>query len=253
MVGLGLFGYDHIAGRTDLSRATWHSAEELLHRDPWLAPDGLLGGYGFSDGQMDDLALGVWVADQAKALGVEIHEGREVTAIRPDGAVIIDGVVHSYDRVINAAGPWATQLLEKSGLPSPYQLDLVRGSHLVLADPTEHAYLVEVPGERRIAFILPWKGRTLVGTTEVRQTIEDPIRCDVSEVAYLSAVYRHYFPNAPLSVAETFAGVRPLLRSSEDPSRATREYALHRDGRLITIFGGKWTTAMALAAKVSCL
>lgn len=110
-----------------------------------------------------------------------------------------------------------------------------------------------MPGERRIAFILPWKGSTLVGTTEVRQTLAEPIRCDASEVAYLSALYRHYFPGAPVTITETFAGARPLFRSSADPSRATREYALHRDGRLVTIFGGKWTTAHALATKVTTL
>jgi glycerol-3-phosphate dehydrogenase len=41
-----------------------------------------------------------------------------------------------------------------------------------------------------------------------------------------------------------------LLRSAQDPSKATREYAIHRTGKLVTVLGGKWTTAMALADKV---
>jgi glycerol-3-phosphate dehydrogenase len=79
---------------------------------------------------------------QAVALGVEIREGCEVTAVHPERSVIIGGAEHAHDRVINAAGPWAAQLLVQSGVPSPYHLDLVRGSHLVLADRTEHAYLL---------------------------------------------------------------------------------------------------------------
>jgi glycerol-3-phosphate dehydrogenase len=41
----------------------------------------------------------------------------------------------------------------------------------------------------------------------------------------------------------SFAGVRPLLRSADDPSQVTREYALDRKGALISVFGGKWTTS----------
>jgi glycerol-3-phosphate dehydrogenase len=47
-----------------------------------------------------------------------------------------------------------------------------------------------------------------------------------------------------------FAGIRPLLYSSADPRKATREYALDRQGQLINVFGGKWTTSLALAHKV---
>ncbi len=39
--------------------------------------------------------------------------------------------------------------------------------------------------------------------------------------------------------------------SAQDPSKATREYAIHRTGKLVTVLGGKWTTALALADKVS--
>jgi glycerol-3-phosphate dehydrogenase len=63
MVALGLFAYDRIAGHTDLPRATWLTATQLLQRDPTLRSHELIGGYEFSDAQMDDYALGLWVAD----------------------------------------------------------------------------------------------------------------------------------------------------------------------------------------------
>ena len=50
LVALGLFLYDHIAGRSILPRAQWLSAAELLARDPHLNAEGLLGGYAYSDG-----------------------------------------------------------------------------------------------------------------------------------------------------------------------------------------------------------
>ena len=62
MIGLGLFAYDHIAGRTELPHTEWRTAGELINRDPRLASEGLIGGYDYSDGQIDDLAPGRWEA-----------------------------------------------------------------------------------------------------------------------------------------------------------------------------------------------
>jgi glycerol-3-phosphate dehydrogenase len=250
MIGLGLFAYDRIAGPTVLPRATWISTRDLLAQDPRLNASGLLGGWRFWDGQMDDLALGLWVAERAREAGAILREHAAVTQVRPDGSLLLDGEERVHESLVNAAGPWAGRLLEHSGRSAPFAIDTIRGSHLILSAPTSQAYLVEVPGERRIAFILPWKGGTLVGTTEVRQRLDEPIATDERETAYLSGLYRHYFPEAPLHITGTFAGLRPLIRSAADPGRATREYAFHRDGKLLTVFGGKWTTARALARAV---
>lgn len=251
MVAMGLFLYDRLAGKSELPGACWRSARELLAVDPALESRGLLGGYEFSDGQMDDYALGLWVAEQARAAGVEIAESREVLRVDTDGRVTTsDGASTLYDRVLNVAGPWAARLLENSGIESPYALDLVRGSHIVLAQGSRQAYLLEVPGERRIFFALPWKQGTLVGTTEVRQRLDECITCSDEEHDYLLAAYRHYWPATEPTVTERFAGIRPLLRSARNPTRASREYAIHRSGNVVTVFGGKWTTAMSLAQKV---
>jgi glycerol-3-phosphate dehydrogenase len=253
-VAAGLFLYDHLAGRSDLPAARRLAREEMIQHDPGLEREGLTGGYEFSDGQMDDCELGLWVADRAREAGVEIHEHTEVVSVDEHGGVRKgDEACLSYDRVINVAGPWAEQLLEKSGLSAPYHLDLVRGSHLLLADACNQAYLLEVPGERRVFFVLPWKGKTLVGTTEVRQGLDQPVSCSNEERAYLINAYRHYFPQKQPVVVEIFAGLRPLIYSKEDPGKTTREYAVHRSNKLLTVFGGKWTTSMSLARKVSKL
>lgn len=252
MVGLGLFVYDHLGGKSILPKATRLTAQELIHRDPNLNSNRLQGGFEFSDGQMDDYALGMWVADQAKQAGVEIADCTEVKTITKDGQVnTTSGEFHKHDRLINIAGPWSQWLMHQSRIETPYQLDLVRGSHLILQHPCLQAYLLESPDDRRIFFVLPWKGHTLVGTTEVRQELDAPIVCSEQEQSYLLAAYSHYFPNEKPQVIDTFAGLRPLLRSAQDPNKATREYAIHRKDKLITVFGGKWTTALALADKVA--
>jgi glycerol-3-phosphate dehydrogenase len=252
MVGAGMRLYDLLAGRTShLPPAAWHDAAALRAQDPRLRADGLRGGYLFSDGLMDDHALGLWVAQQAVAAGVTIREHTPVDAVDTAGGVTVRGERVPYDRVVNVAGPWAAALLERSGVRARHRLDLVRGSHVVLAAPCVQPYLLEVPHERRVFFVLPWQGRTLVGTTEVRQRLDEPIVCSAGEEAYLLRAYRHYFPEATPEVVDRFAGVRPLLYSAANPTRATREYAIERDGQLISVLGGKWTTAMALADKVA--
>lgn len=131
--------------------------------------------------------------------------------------------------------------MEASQLSSPYRLDTVRGSHLVIQQECLQGYLLEVPNERRIFFVLPWQGQTLVGTTEVRQAPDEAINCSRTEQDYLLAAYNHYHTTKldETAISSRFAGVRPLLYSANDPGRATREYAIERNGKLINVFGGK--------------
>jgi glycerol-3-phosphate dehydrogenase len=115
-----------------------------------------------------------------------------VHAIRVDGSLQANGSSARYDLVVNATGPWAEDLLKRSGISSAHTLDLVRGSHLVLTSSAAHAFLVEVPDEDRLCFILPYQGRTLLGTTEVRQSLDEPIECTPAEQSYLLRVYNQY-------------------------------------------------------------
>ena len=248
-IGLGL--YDLLAGSSTLPKSRKLSKAEVLEREPSLKPEGLRGGFLFSDGQMDDEALGLWVADQARRQGVSFHERTEIQALDPTGSVFIsNGEARQFDHVFNIAGPWAEQLLNKSNIESPYTLDLVRGSHLILERKCQQPCLLEFPDENRVFFVLPWHGKTLVGTTEVRQSLSDPIHCSDDERQYLLRAFQHYFPQESVEVVETFAGVRPLIYGAKDPGKATREYAIFSNQKLTTVFGGKWTTATALAKKL---
>ncbi len=202
---------------------------------------------------MDDYKLGLWVANQAKTLGVKIFEQQPVKRIYLDGTLEITTNKKQYDAIINVAGPWAVSLLIDSQLSSSYQLDLVRGSHILFDNFLERGYFLPVPGEARICFVLPYKGKTLVGTTEVRQTLEQPIRCSEVEAKYLVKVYNSYFTDSKSinDINEAFSGVRPLLHSATEAHKTTREYAIETRGRLITVYGGKWTTARVLGKKVA--
>jgi glycerol-3-phosphate dehydrogenase len=250
----GLIGYDLLAGAKRLGWHRWLETDELVQRLPRLRREGLLGGYAFFDGQMDDRALGLWALEQARARGVELRTRARVTQVDAQGGLTCGGRRETFDFAINAAGPWAGALLAASGIASRHRLDLVRGSHLLLNCPLECGLLLQSPDDARVGFVLPYQGRTLIGTTEVRQTLDEPIACSDAERDYLLRMFNAAFSPGigPADVAESFAGLRPLVAGDAAAASAvSREYALELHGRLLTVFGGKWTTARALGAQVA--
>ncbi|MDX3773562.1 glycerol-3-phosphate dehydrogenase/oxidase [Chromatiaceae bacterium AAb-1] len=252
LVKAGLWLYDLLAGKTGIGRHRWLTAAQAVRCSPQLKQEGLAGAYLFFDGQMDDRKLGLWMAEQCRKAGVDIQEFCPVQKITTGGRLLLDSGWQQFDRLVNVAGPWSQQLSEQSGLTNVRQLDLVRGSHLLLPPVSRYGHMLEVPGESRIVFVLPYQGKTLLGTTEVRQTLAEPIVCSEAEQTYLLKVYNHYFQPAcePSQLIGAFAGVRPLLGGTDNASRASREYHLDWQGQLLTVSGGKWTTARALGKQV---
>ena len=253
VIRVGLVAYDLLSGRKSLGRYRWHSRENLVRLCPELRVEGLEGGFTFFDGQMDDRALGLWAAEQAARAGVEIRTHSSVDRISLDGDVVLQDSTLRFDRVVNVAGPWAKRLLDASSIASEMDLDLVRGSHLLLRGKISRGCFLQIPGEERVCFALPYLGNTLLGTTEVRQSLDEPVRCSEQERDYLLRIYNHYLqPSATeADIVGTFAGLRPLIRSNENPSRATREYVIERQRKVVNVFGGKWTTARSLGQRVA--
>lgn len=247
----GLWFYDFLSGKATLQRHRKESLSNESDEKFRIKQQGLKALYSYSDGQMDDYRLGLWVANQIRDLGGDIRENSPVIKLTENAQISLEnGDNYRFDCVVNVAGPWSEQLLQQSGIPSDIKLDLIRGSHILLADESDKAWILEVPGERRIFFVLPYQGKTLVGTTEVRQTLDEKIEISTQEKEYLLNAYQYYFPQTKLNIVGAFAGVRPLLKSHSDPNKTSREYKIEKRGKLFSVFGGKWTTARALAESV---
>jgi len=253
LVGAGIRLYDLLATGSGFPGGRWYSANEVAECFPGLRRNALLGAYGYWDARMDDYQLGLWAAEKARESGVTIHEQTPVLRIDPaTGAVSTEGSNACYGRIVNVAGPWAERILATSGVTSAYRLDLIRGSHIVVPGKLEQGCVLQVPGEKRILFVLPHGEDTLLGTTEVSQA--DPDRCAPSdeEIDYLIANYNRCFYEVITrrDIISFFAGIRPIVASKTDFSAASRESVIERQGRLINVFGGKWTTSRALATAV---
>ncbi len=267
MIKLGLTLYDLLAGKKSFGQHISKSRSDFLALNPLLKPEGLKKGFTFFDGQMDDYALGMWMVEQARSQGVEIREHHRVEKLDCNGNIQVSNIQendiqennipknnesYQFDYVVNVAGPWAEQLLNQSGVYSPKHIDAVRGSHIVLPRKIDQAYLLEVPWDKRIFFVLPWKNSTLVGTTEVQQSPQTKPEASEQEIDYLLNAYNHYFqsPASHTDIIQTFSGIRPLIKSRRNPTRASREYFIDSQNKLFTVYGGKWTTARSLAKSV---
>jgi glycerol-3-phosphate dehydrogenase len=253
----GLLLYDLLAGRANISKHEVWTADQLLERVP-LQPARLRGGFSFHDAHVDDYALVRTVVASAAREGAVVREETPVVALehRADRWVVrtAAGDESSHDFIINAAGPWMNELLASSAIRSRYQLSLVRGSHLVLKHRVSEAgLLLQSTSDRRVFFVLPWKGTTLVGTTEVMHRAPlDGVTATDEEIDYLVQRFNRYLAN-PIGrgdVASTFAGVRPLVGRAANPSAIAREYRVVRHRNMINVFGGKLTTFRSLAEKV---
>ncbi|MGA7616714.1 MAG: glycerol-3-phosphate dehydrogenase/oxidase [Thermoanaerobaculia bacterium] len=259
MIQTGLILYDLLAGRDRLENHRRLSADQILEAAP-IRRARLIGGFRYLDAQVDDRELVRTVVASAVRDGLRAHEKSEVTGVErlesswhlsTSGETDGDG---TFDLLVNAAGPWMNGFLERNALPSHFRLSLIRGSHIVLRRRvSEKGFLLESPGEKRVFFVLPWKGRTLVGTTEeLHRGPIDGVRATEVEIHYLLDRFNEYF--APMAkedeIVESFAGVRPLTGRQDDPNDISREYRIETAPRLVNVFGGKMTTFLSLANSV---
>ncbi|HSS18454.1 MAG TPA: glycerol-3-phosphate dehydrogenase/oxidase [Pyrinomonadaceae bacterium] len=160
--------------------------------------------------------------------------------------------------VINAAGPWVDQILTESAANSPKLIGGTKGSHLIVASfpgaPKTGLY-VEAETDGRPFFIIPWNGKYLIGTTDIRFSGDlDRVSIEEDEVDYLLHETNRIIPDAKLTRGQilfTYSGVRPLpFAGDENEGSITRRHFIRAHPRLrglLSIVGGKLTTYRSLA------
>ena len=201
---------------------------------------------------------GAVLRNYTQALEILTREGK-ARCLRLRDLITKEESEVTADWIVNAAGPWADEILKSSQLEQRQMIGGVRGSHIVLpifnGAPEQALYAEAADG--RTVFVIPWAGQILVGTTEVPQE-ESPDRVEPtsSEIKYLLATLGTLFPQSGIDASDiryAYAGVRPLPYSPrESLSEISRRHFLHHhleDGvaGLITVVGGKLTTAASLA------
>nr|MBA2544282.1 FAD-dependent oxidoreductase [Deltaproteobacteria bacterium] len=157
-----------------------------------------------------------------------------------------------------AAGAWTDEMIRRFEIPMDRPLlRRTKGVHIVLPRerlPLTRAITLISPVDGRVMFAIPWRERTVLGTTDTDFTgSADDVAADADDVKYLCESGNGYFPGAnltPSDVISTWAGLRPLIAAppNVDESEISREHEVftRKDG-LVIIAGGKLTTYRRMA------
>jgi glycerol-3-phosphate dehydrogenase len=258
----GLLLYDLLAGRDNLRPSRALPLPRLRREFPTLHGNGLLGGAEYYDAQMDDSRLCIEVLKTAAREGACVANYVEATAFEAAGVRARDHVgggefVIRAQVVLNATGPWVDRVCRLAGDDSGPHLRPTKGVHLVAPGRgLSAAFLLLHPDDGRVLFVIPWMGKTLLGTTDTDcDAAPDALTVTPAEVEYLLRAHNHYFspPLHPGEVLGSFAGLRPLIRSRPgEPSARSREFRLFwSPSGLLTAAGGKYTTYRHMAEVIT--
>jgi len=163
--------------------------------------------------------------------------------------------------VVLAMGPWpAKRLLGETVLPD--DVPLAKGVNLVVDRPWIGAEAAGVEGvidsgngqpAKRFFFLVPWKGRTMIGTTYTVSSIEaHPPVVSATELDSIVDGVNRLVPGFGLKtdeISHVHAGLLPITTTQGDPSKKLQRHshvAMPRPG-VLRIDSVKFTTAPEIA------
>ena len=259
--GLGM--YDALAGRQGIGSSRLLSRQAMAQALPQLKAG--LSGVAYSDGQFDDARLNLLLALSAERHGAQLktrcrvvdfernHQGRLTAAISEDS----DGQRQRWtaSAIVNATGIQADAIRGMADPSAKPRMLTSRGSHLVIAEelcPDGLGLLVPSTADGRVLFMLPFFGRTLIGTTDESCGVKEATGPSEAEEQYLLGYIKTWFPTLQNpTVTSRWAGGRPLLKPAGadlDSSRVVREHDVESlPCGLVSVMGGKWTTCRPMA------
>jgi glycerol-3-phosphate dehydrogenase len=273
-IGLGLTIYDLLARGRHLPGHRRLAAGTALAMEPALRARGLTAAFTYSDSQiafperlciqtlLEAAEAGAVCLNRAEVTGIQRHNGRVA------GVTVRDDLLHRHVEVgarvvVNASGPWVDELLATLSTRPRRQLGGTRGAHVVVDYAGRgplHGLYAEARSDRRPFFIVPWRGRHLIGTTDTRYAgPPEAAAATRADVDYLLSEANALLPGAPLvdgAVEYAYAGVRPLPASTGGAEGSVTRRHLIRDHAdsgydgLFSIIGGKLSTYRSLADDV---
>jgi glycerol-3-phosphate dehydrogenase len=276
IIQAGMIAYDALSYDKSLERHHIYDREQTLKRYPGLNPEGLKGAAFYYDGQVE-YAERISVEN---AISAHEHGAIVLTYTNVDRILIENGKATGVELedllgggrysvhapvTLNMAGPWVDEVLAGMNRSEERMIGGTKGSHLIV-DPfpgaPQTALYVEAQEDGRPYFIVPWNGRYLIGTTDIRYEEDlDYVEASEEEINYMVEETNRVIPEANLTrddVLFTYSGVRPLPYQPEGAEGGvTRRHLLYDhaekdpkiDG-LISTIGGKLSTYPTLAREM---
>jgi glycerol-3-phosphate dehydrogenase len=194
---------------------------------------------------------------EARLRGPEVEIG---CRLRPSDAASLKPAA-----IVNATGAWVDETLTRLPAPSKRLMGGTKGSHFLtfqsrLGELLAGQAVYAEARDGRPVFLLPFRGGTLIGTTDIPFT-GDPADAVATEeeLAYLLSVVNDLFPDAHLARGDIVmhqCGVRPLpYVDAATPAAITRRHLLVWNDAapvpVLSLVGGKLTTCRSLAEEAA--
>ncbi|MFZ4516379.1 MAG: glycerol-3-phosphate dehydrogenase/oxidase [Acidimicrobiia bacterium] len=264
----GLWLYDALGGWRVGKLHRRISVTEAERRIPDLNTDRVTRAFSYLDGQADDARLTLSIATTAalefqvplanyvEATSLIEHDGR-VHGVHARDCLTGDTFAIRARVVINATGVWADTVRGQHA-DAPLHVRPAKGVHITIPRgrlPIDGAAILEVAGEGRVVFIIPWGEYVYLGTTDTAYDGDrDTPTCTSEDVANVLMTVNEVL-RTPIRADEiigTWAGLRPLIATSSDSGAATadvsrRHVIVDDHNGLITVTGGKLTAYREMA------
>ncbi len=270
------FSYDRnreIPSDSWIPKYRFLSPEEIVLEAPSLPRKGLKGGFLYYDYQnMNPERHTCEFIFSAERKGGTALNYTELVAISRQGEVY-QAIVKdkrsgkSYPifakTVVNAAGPWADFVETLAGVGMEKVLVRSKGIHIVTRSLTVSKAVVLKKRDKTHMFVLPWRGKTIIGTTDtVFSDSPDQFKVSKTDIHGLLDEINFAFGYAELTEDDVdffYGGMRPLV---EDPGEKSDTYNASRKTEILdykekglpgffTALGGKYTTSRHLAEKIA--
>lgn len=272
VMNLGLWIYDTLAlFRSPKLHKTFRGAK-AIELEPLIQSEGIKGVIEYYDCITDDGRLVLENILDAIDRGARCESYTEVTGLLRDVGGSVCGVsvrdnLNGTEQtvpcraVVFAVGAWTDEMAQRLDVKLGRKLlRRTKGVHVVFPRdklPLKRAVTLISPVDGRVMFAIPWRGRTVIGTTDTYfDASADEVHAEAADAKYLCDSANRYFPSANFrteDIIATWAGLRPLItdEDAESESEVSREHEIFvRDEGIILIAGGKLTTYRRMAKEV---
>lgn len=210
----------------------------------------------------------------AKKLGAKVCNYTEVTGIEslPSSqgykVRLLDKITGKTEEifvrsVVNAGGPWADLIESQVGIRSEKHIVRSKGIHIVTRKIAADHCIVLKKRDGSHLFIIPWRGKTIIGTTDsVYEGHPDDFKVTREDILDLLDEINNTYGYTNLTEQDVdfyYGGMRPLV---EDPGEESSSYNASRKSEVMdhgedgypgffSAMGGKYTTSRAVAENLT--
>jgi glycerol-3-phosphate dehydrogenase len=260
---IGLMLYDFLAGSLNSNQAhRYFTQSEFAERFPAINPISIKFGFTYPDAQTDDARFTLELIDGALSAGaVCLNYCKVIELIENNGqlcgAKIFNSVDNNYTdvfarQIVNTTGQWLANLNTDH-----VDYRLTKGVHLIMPKILAHEALVlTAQTDGRALFMIPWYGRTLLGTTDTDYHGDvEQLKVEEDDIDYLLTEANRVLKSVSWKKSDIigqYVGLRVLKHSTEkSPSAMSRDWQLKVAANgLLTSIGGKFTSAREDAAQI---